>query len=38
MSIADGNRAVRLIFIAENLSAHTDRRHDRGDGTKTHIY
>lgn len=23
MSIADGNRAVRLIFIAENLSGHT---------------
>ena len=38
MGIADGNRAVRLIFIAENLSAHTQTAAMTGATAQKHIY
>lgn len=38
MSIADGNRAVRLIFIAKNLSEHTQTAAMTGATAQTHIY
>lgn len=38
MSIADGNRAVRLIFIAKNLSEHIQTAAMTGATAQKHIF